>query len=137
MSRLKPFIVVAICVVMALAIAGCSKAPSPGKSADQQPQATPKASTESSTPAKMPTHTVVNMTQGGFDPADLQVKVGTIVTWKNMDAANHSVTFDDGSVDSGSISPGKSASHTFDTPGTFMYHCSLHPTSQGRITVTK
>jgi plastocyanin len=62
-----------------------------------------------------------------FQPAELTVFVGEPVTWTNKGAGPHTVTFDDGSVDSGQILPGGSFGHVFDTPGTFKYHCAIHP----------
>lgn len=62
-----------------------------------------------------------------FQPAELTVLVGEPVTWTNKGAGPHTVTFDDGSVDSGQILPGESFGHVFDTPGTFKYHCAIHP----------
>lgn len=73
----------------------------------------------------------------GFDPATLEVAVGTTVTWKNRGATAHTVTADDGTFDSGSLDPGASFSQTFDTPGTFAYHCAIHPNMTATITVTK
>jgi plastocyanin len=43
-----------------------------------------------------------------------------------MGYVTHTVTADDGSFDSGNLSPDKTFSHTFDQAGTFKYHCSLH-----------
>jgi plastocyanin len=71
-----------------------------------------------------------------FNPASLEISAGTTVTWTNSDAAAHTATADDGSWDTGSIAPGASVSHTFDTPGTYTYHCSFHPTMTATIIVT-
>ena len=82
--------------------------------------------------------------QGGV--CDTTVNAGDTVTWTNMAAATtHTVTQCDssfttcppsGGFDAGNLSPGQSFSQTFNTPGTFEYHCNFHPTlMMGRITV--
>ena len=62
--------------------------------------------------------------------------VGTTVTWTNEDATGHTATADDGSFDCRPLPNGASLSFTFTTPGQYDYHCAIHPTIKGRITVT-
>jgi plastocyanin len=62
-----------------------------------------------------------------FTPATVTIAVGGTVTWTNNGPSTHTVTADDGSFDSGNLSQGKTFSHTFQTAGTFAYHCSIHP----------
>lgn len=50
-----------------------------------------------------------------------------MVTWTNLDSADHTVTADDGSFNSGPIGQNQTFNLTFNTPGTFTYHCSIHP----------
>ncbi len=68
----------------------------------------------------------VAMEQFTFNPRDLTVSAGTTVTWTNKDAVPHTVTFDDGSVDSGQIDAGATYSYTFDTPGSYPIYCAYH-----------
>ncbi len=70
-----------------------------------------------------------------FQPASISVAVGSTVTWTNNDTTGHTVTADDGSFDSGTVAPGASFGHTFDTAGTFTYHCNIHPSMTATITV--
>jgi plastocyanin len=70
-----------------------------------------------------------------FDPAQQQVPVGTTVTWTNQDSANHTVTADDGSFDSGQLAQGATFSQTFAKAGTYTYHCSNHPNMKATIVV--
>ncbi len=65
-----------------------------------------------------------------------EVAVGTTVAVTNDDSATHTWTSEDGTFDSGSIAPGESFEFTFDTAGTFAYHCNFHASMQGTITVT-
>ncbi len=71
----------------------------------------------------------------GLDNPDLSVPVGQTVIWTNTGAQSHTVTADDGSVDSGSIAAGETFSLTFDTPGTFTYHCTPHPWMKATVTI--
>lgn len=71
-----------------------------------------------------------------FQPANIQVPVGTTVTWTNQDTAPHSVTFRNGMADSGLLQRSQTFSYTFSTPGTFDYYCAVHPYMVARVTVT-
>jgi plastocyanin len=96
-------------------------------------------STSKSSSGNAPTATnsvaVQNFT---FSPADITVKKGTTVTWTNKDSITHTVTENDGQTgpDSGDLAPGKTYSFTFNTVGTFKYHCAIHPEMLGTVTVT-
>jgi plastocyanin len=72
----------------------------------------------------------------GVDNPNLSIPAGQTVIWTNTGAQTHTVSADDGSLDSGSIAPGGTFSLTFDTPGTFTYHCTPHPWMKATITVT-
>ena len=71
-----------------------------------------------------------------FVPPEISVSSeGNIVSWTNDDSIEHTVTSDDGSFDSGPISPGDTFDNTFDSPGEFGYHCSIHPFMTGVVIV--
>src|SRR5207248_11329068 len=70
-----------------------------------------------------------------FTPATMQVAQGTTVTWTNNGPTNHTSTSDTGAWDSGVLPAGKSFSFKFNTPGTFAYHCAIHPNMKATITV--
>lgn len=71
-----------------------------------------------------------------FSPSSFTIKKGDTIIWTNMDSASHTVVSDSGNeISSGSISKGKTYSHTFDNIGTFSYHCSIHPSMKGTIVV--
>jgi plastocyanin len=71
-----------------------------------------------------------------FSPRSITIAKGTTVTWTNMDTAQHTVTSDSKVFDSGFLNPGGTFQFTFDTPGTYTYHCNIHPSMTGTITVT-
>ena len=68
-------------------------------------------------------------------PAGISVAAGEAVTWTNADSAPHTVTFQDGSCDSGSIPAGGSLTVTYTTAGTYPIVCKIHPTMTGSIEV--
>ena len=70
-----------------------------------------------------------------FEPERLQVLVGDTVTWRNLDAAIHTVTADDGTFDSGDLAPDDAFSVTFAQPGRTTYHCAIHRYMTGEIDV--
>jgi len=72
-----------------------------------------------------------------FMPASVSVTAGSTVTWtQNQSGVMHTVTADNGSFDSGALATGRTFSMTFSTAGTFAYHCSIHPSMHGTVTVT-
>ncbi len=80
--------------------------------------------------------TQVRIEDFAFSPANIVVDVGTTVTWTNEDGVGHTVTSDDGDeLDSPLLDRGETFSHTFDTPGTYAYHCRPHSNMRGLVTV--
>jgi plastocyanin len=70
-----------------------------------------------------------------FDPSTITIITGTTITWTNKDAIGHSVTSDTGVFDSGIINASGTFSYTFDTAGTFPYHCKVHTTMTASVVV--
>jgi len=115
-------------IVMALiAVAACSN--SAGSAA-------PTAATSQAPAAPAGDATSVAIKDFAFNPATTTASAGGKVTWTNNDTTAHTVTFDDGSADSGNIAPGSTFDHTFATAGTFAYHCTIHSQMKGTVTVS-
>jgi plastocyanin len=70
-----------------------------------------------------------------FAPDDVTIATGTTLTWTNTDAVAHTATSDSSAWNSGAIAPGGRYSFTFETPGTFAYHCTIHPGMVGTVVV--
>ena len=70
----------------------------------------------------------------------IKVKKGTTVTWTNEDSAKHDVTPDQPTANfkaSELFGKGGTYKMTFNTVGTFAYHCSPHPYMKGTIEVVE
>ena len=70
-----------------------------------------------------------------YEPANLDVLVGTTVTWKNDDAINHTVTADEDAFSSGYVPPGGSFTFTFAKQGSYAFHCTIHKFMKGEVDV--
>jgi len=85
----------------------------------------------------------------GFDPKEINVKVGDTVKWTNNDIALHTVTSGKDSSDPNKgkdfdsgltfpdvlITTGRTFQHTFTTAGTFPYFCKVYPGMVGTVIV--
>ena len=78
----------------------------------------------------------VSIKNFAFDPPNTTVSAGTTVTWVNDDQVPHTATANDGAFDSGTLQPGQSYSFAFDKPGTYAYHCNIHPYMTATVTVS-
>lgn len=63
-----------------------------------------------------------------FSPGSKTISAGTTITWKNTNSFVHTSTSDAGAWDTGNIPGGTSKTTTFNTPGTYPYHCTYHAT---------
>jgi len=75
------------------------------------------------------------LTNRAYTPDELNVAVGTTVTWMNADSVSHTSTSDATGWNSGIVAPGGQFSFAFQTAGTFPYHCSIHPGMVGTVVV--
>lgn len=78
----------------------------------------------------------IQMKGFAFSPKETTVKVGTKVTWTNMDSVGHDVKASDGSWGSDTMNQNQTFSKVFDKVGTFPYVCTFHSGMTGTITVT-
>ncbi|MFF3455233.1 cupredoxin family copper-binding protein [Streptomyces sp. NPDC002730] len=79
----------------------------------------------------------VRMSGYAFTPRSLTITAGSTVTWTNQDTAPHDVKTTSGphSFHSPMLDKGGSWSHTFTSPGTYGYLCTVHPGMTGQLTV--
>jgi plastocyanin len=74
-----------------------------------------------------------------FSPASASVKVGQTVAWKNNDAITHAIAQDGGAgFNTSNIAPGAtSGAVAITAAGTLGYHCTIHPSMTGNLSVTQ
>ena len=70
-----------------------------------------------------------------FTPVTLTVTAGSTVTWTNRDDIPHTAVSTDGAFKSKVMDTDEKFSHTFATPGTYAYYCTIHPKMTGKIVV--
>ncbi len=87
--------------------------------------------------AQATTPTQVNIQNFAFQPGDINIPVGTIVHWTNLDTVPHTVTSDTGVWSSPTLAQNQSYEFTFTTPGTYPYHCTIHSHMVARIVVAQ
>jgi plastocyanin len=122
---------VILLAALCLTACGGSSNPAPSPSPTPTPNPTPTGTTT--------TVSIVNgasvRTNTAFSPNPVNVSVGATVTWVNNDSTAHDSTAVNNSFSTGSIAPGGSASHTFQTAGSIQYYCTIHPGMVGTINV--
>jgi plastocyanin len=79
----------------------------------------------------------VSVQFSAYGPSQLDVLPGTSVVWSNVSSRTHTVTAYDGTFDSGHLDPGRQFAVTFARPGSFQYHCTIHPSIAGEIDVRR
>jgi plastocyanin len=79
---------------------------------------------------------VANSGNTSFSPNPGTVPVGKTVAWRNADSATHQLMADNGSFTTGTIAPGAVSSPiAMSAAGSIPYHCTIHPTMVGTLSV--
>jgi plastocyanin len=116
----------AVIASIALVVAGCGGGSGSHSSAKSSGSPTQTAVAASA----------VKISNFKFSPASVTVKPGVRLTVSNEDSATHTVTADDGhSFDTGDVAQGQSHTISVTKPGTYAYHCSIHPYMHGTLVV--
>jgi plastocyanin len=133
-----PLLSIAAFAVLGLVAAGCGGATSGGGGGASPSAASTPAMTMSPSAAagaNSASGTKVTISNFSFSPKKLTVKVGTTVTWTNMDSAPHNVTSTAGEgvnakttslFASQTLNQGQSFSFTFTKKGDVYYECTIH-----------
>lgn len=121
-------------LALAVTLAACGSNSASPTSPSPSPSPSPGPGTQADV---MITITGQNGNQS-FSPNPASVTAGQTVAWTNADSVVHDVTANDGSFTTGNIAPGATSSPIMiDTSGTITYHCSIHPSMVGSLTVTQ
>jgi plastocyanin len=133
-------------VVAPLLVAGCtstsnpSPSPSPATVNVTTTSATSSVSqtarTSTTSPSASPgAQTITISSSFFFQPSALTIQGGASVTWRNDASVAHQIVSNTGAFSSSVLNPGDSYTHQFSQPGTYAYHCGIHPFMTGTITV--
>lgn len=142
------------CLVLVVALTGCgggedtavpnepAAAPAPAASAPAEPaSAEPAADPTATSSATASSATAseaalrIEIRDFKFVPEVLEARAGQKITVTNADAATHTLTADDGSIDSKDLGAGDS--FTFTAPAADLpYHCEPHQYMTGRIDIS-
>jgi plastocyanin len=71
-----------------------------------------------------------------FSPNPASASPGQTITWKDTDGITHHIVADDGSFDTGTIGGGATSAPITVGNSSVSYHCSIHPSMTGTITVS-
>lgn len=77
----------------------------------------------------------INIKNFTFSPATLNASIGTKVTWKQNDQANHKIVSREGIFSSNDLKTGDEFSFVFTKTGEYNYYCEIHPSMNGRIII--
>jgi plastocyanin len=121
-------------LLVSMAACGESSTPVAPTRTNPAPSPTPPPLANTASVSIVPGAQVLTTT--AFNPNPITIGTGTTVTWTNNDSnVAHTSTADGGAWDSGALAPGAAFSHTFNTVGTFTYHCRIHPNMVGTVSV--
>lgn len=126
--------------LVALGLSACGDDDSDTTPASGEGAASPPTETQGETNAPAPSGEAVRTAKVEiedfeFVPSTVTIQEGGKVIWQNRDSTEHTATLDDGSFDSGLLAEGKLKSESFKEPGTYPYHCELHPEMTGTVEV--
>lgn len=103
-------------------------------------QSAPATSATSSSPSTNSVQIAILEKNGqySFSPATVKVVKGTKIVWTNTTTTTHTVTPDTTAAFTGSsnLTHNQTYSLVMNTPGTYAYHCDIHPYMKATITVT-
>ena len=135
---LKLMTVTAGFALVAVLATGCGGDDGGSTSASSPPPATTTTTTQQEA---VPAVVKVSIGDNFYKPADVTIKRGQSISWRNAGAVAHTVTSDDDSsvkFDSGTLDPGGAYVLKPSAAGELTYYCTIHGKSQaGKITVTR
>jgi len=123
-SGLRAFSLLLLLALLSLSLVGCSYLMGGGSGENGNSGGPVQTST-------------VDMENTSYQPSEIEVEVGTTVTWTNEDSFGHTVTSGEAGFDSGNVGPGEGFPHTFNQRGKFEYTCTIHPSMQGTVEVVE
>lgn len=71
-----------------------------------------------------------------FAPAAITAKVGDVITFTNDGEKSHTATLDQGDCGTENLAAGAAGGLTFSKAGSYAFHCAIHSSMTGTITVS-
>lgn len=147
-SRKGPIIaiVIAVLAIAGLTVFALSNQQDPAPQANTTAQSdVAEESTNSEEAAPTPSERMsITYTDNGFEPADITVKKGTVITVTNessksvqFSSADHPTHRENPEMNLQTLSPGESDSYTASEAGTWGYHDHIDESQTGTVTVTE
>jgi len=119
-------------VAAALIAVGCSSDADPAASTEPAEETAESDVPATEAPDDNPTIQIEGFAFSALDA----VAPGTEITVANLDGAQHTLTADDGSFNTGGLDGGATVTITApEAPGTYTFVCNIHPTMTGSLTV--
>ena len=150
-NRVKQATAVRVLGVVALAIAvtACGSSKTTAATTTAAPTTIASATTAAATTTAAPTTTAAGATTTAiptasaavtakgfaFGPAVSHIDAGAPLAIVNGDSAAHTFTADDGKTFNVALPANKTQTLVLDTPGTYTFHCNIHPSMTGTLIV--
>lgn len=131
----RPTIAV-IALAATLGLAACS-----GAGATVAPTATvapaPSTAAAGACAPSTATGTVAVTIEGfAFQPSTVTAKVGDVIAFTNRDSASHTATLDDDPCTTEGLGKDATGALVFSEPGSFPFHCRIHPDMTGTFEIS-
>jgi plastocyanin len=134
-------IVPALAMFVLLVAGACGGSSSSSAPPASQPAASQPAASVGTIACKQPgtdpvtTPVAVSISNRTYDPDPVQAKVGEAIEWHNEDGVPHTAALDDLDCSTDQLIRGQTGTLVFAEAGTYAYHCNIHSTMHGTITI--
>lgn len=127
----------ALGLAAAFGLAACSGSGSASPATTDAPASQAPSAATAVCATSTDTATVAATIEGfAFQPSTVEATVGDVISFTNKDSAPHTVTLDDDPCTTGSINGDVPAALTFSAPGSYPFHCQIHPRMTGTFEIT-
>jgi plastocyanin len=124
----------ALAAVSAVTLVACGSSGSSSSSTTSSAAAAGSSSASSSSGAGSTTTSTITIKSFSFTTPD-SVSPGATITVENKDGTAHTVTSDTGNAFDDAASPGTSTFTAPTKPGSYPFHCTIHPSMHGTLVV--
>jgi plastocyanin len=119
-------------VALGLLFAACASTSVPGSGVATPTPGSASACAVSNAPGEVQ----VEIRDFAFKPATISARVGQVIAFTNQDSAPHDAGLVHGNCITSVLSKGQAGGLVFSAPGSYPFHCAIHPQMTGTIEVT-